>query len=228
MCELVIFGYAKTAKELAHLLREKGRCCQIISHRASAVQEAQIDGFESHWFDLTQDSDLKEIGIGNGVKTLFCMDEELDQNLFATLSARALDPDLVIISRISSLDEEVKMKLAGASHTVDPYDLGSHRIYRLIKKPRVFDLLDNMIFQNMEYKIDEVVVKSDSTLIGTPFHQLSIEKEYELLLLGVESRGKFFYNTHRVYHKIQEGDTFVVAGNQQHITHFIEEMKGCK
>jgi len=223
--ELVIFGYSNSAVELANLLRQKDKKFKIITHQEKNTKRAKDAGFDVTELDLLHKDDFLKIGIGKDVKTLFCMDGSSTKNLFVTLNARNIDPDINIISIISSQDEEIKMKLAGANYCVDPYDLGSHRIYRLIKKPRVFDLLDSMIFQNMEYKIDEVRVPKTSSLIGIEFHKLTIEKDYELLLLGVDSRGKFYYNTHKVYHKIKEGDVFVVSGKQKAIENFLEGVK---
>jgi voltage-gated potassium channel len=164
------------------------------------------------------------MGVGSFLKTLFCMDEDYNNNLFVTLSARNISKELQIISRVSNLNEESKMKLAGANYVVNPYDLGAHRIYRLIKKPRVFDLLDSMIFQNVEYKIDEIYTPKNSSLIGVEFQKLEVEKRYELLLIGVESHKKFYYNTHKIYKKIKEGDVFVVAGKQKDIERFKKEI----
>ena len=180
------------------------------------------EGFVTRELDLKIDENLKKIGLKDSLKTLFCMDINYNNNLFVTLSARNIDKNLSIISLVSSYHEESKMRLAGASYVVNPYDLGSHRIFRLINKPRVFDLLDSMIFENIEYKIDEIKVPKSSSLIGIEFQKLSIEKDYDLLLIGVESSNKFHYNTHKVYRKIKEGDIFVVAGKIEHIKKFQE------
>lgn len=223
--ELIIFGYSNSAIELAGLLREKGRAFKIITYKEENTKRAKEAGFEVYELDLIHKDDFLKVGIGKNVKTLFCMDDSSTKNIFVTLNARNLDPSLSIISLIQSQNEEIKMKLAGANYCVDPYDLGAHRIYRLIKKPRVFDLLDSMIFKNLDYKIDEVKVPKNSSLIGVEFHKLRIEKDYDLLLIGVESAGKFYYNTHKVYHKIREGDIFVVSGKQKSIDNFLKGVK---
>jgi uncharacterized protein with PhoU and TrkA domain len=86
-----------------------------------------------------------------------------------------------------------------------------------------------MIFQNLDTKIDEVKVPKKSYVIDVEFQKLTIEKDYSLLLIGVQSSSssnKFYYNTHRVYRKIKEGDIFVVAGNEKKIERFKRELKG--
>ena len=131
-----------------------------------------------------------------------------------------MDKNLTIISRSTILNDEKKMLLAGANHVVNPYDLGAHRIFRLIRKPMVFNLLDNMIFSNFDICIEEVKVPQNSSIIGMDFQKLTLEDDYNIILLGVQSglkNGKFYYNTHKIYRKIREADTLVVSGSAKSI-----------
>jgi voltage-gated potassium channel len=189
---------------------------------ADALQVLEADklGYNVEMLDLTHESDLLKAGITKGVHTLFCMHHEYNRNLFVTLSARNMDKNLTIISRSTILNDEHKMILAGADHVVNPYDLGSHRIFRLIRKPMVFNLLDNMIFSNVDIKIEEIKVPENSFIIDTDFQKLTLEDAYNIVLLGVQSgakNGKFYYNTHRIYRKIREADTLVVSGSEKDI-----------
>jgi voltage-gated potassium channel len=189
---------------------------------ADALQVLEADklGYNVEMLDLTHESDLLKAGITKGVHTLFCMHHEYNKNLFVTLSARNMDKNLTIISRSTILNDEHKMILAGADHVVNPYDLGSHRIFRLIRKPMVFNLLDNMIFSNVDIKIEEIKVPENSFIIDTDFQKLTLEDAYNIVLLGVQSgakNGKFYYNTHRIYRKIREADTLVVSGSEKDI-----------
>jgi voltage-gated potassium channel len=192
----------------------------LVAADALQVLEADKLGHNVTMLDLTKDKDLLKAGITKGVKTLFCMHHEYNKNLFVTLSARNMDKNLTIVSRSTILNDEKKMLLAGANHVVNPYDLGSHRIYRLIRKPMVFNLLDNMIFSNIDISIDEVEVPKDSFIIGVEFQKLTLEDDFDIVLLGVQSgrtNGKFYYNTHKIYRKIREGDTLVISGRFKEI-----------
>jgi voltage-gated potassium channel len=190
-----------------------------VANNQIELEMAKDDGLEVKLLDLSFDKNLLEIGISKDIKTLFCMDNDYNKNLFVTLAARNLDKELNIISLVTTINDEKKMILAGATHVVNPYDFGSHRIYRLIRKPMVFDVLDSMIFLNHDIKISEILVPSGSSIIDTEFQKLTIEKDYDLVLIGVESgkNSKFHYNTKRIYKKIREQDIFVVAGSQKNI-----------
>lgn len=131
---VVIFGYGQTAKELA-----KGFKAQTIGFRIIVADErkkfeAEEDGFEATVANLSEDQHLIMIGVGEGLDMLYCLCDSYEENLFVTLSARNLDKHLKIISLSATKDESKKMVLAGANHTISPYEIGAIRIARLVKK----------------------------------------------------------------------------------------------
>jgi voltage-gated potassium channel len=132
--KVVIFGYAKTAKEIVKALHFKREEYLFVVADEARVKEVQDDGFIAKVMDLTEDDNLEKIGIGRDVEMLFCVSKSAHRNLFVTLSARNIDKELKIISLCATEDEAAKMKLAGANHTINPYEIGARRISRLIKK----------------------------------------------------------------------------------------------
>ncbi len=217
---LVIYGYGKTARELAKMLRLKSLHFFIVGDNKEDIDIALRDGFDAKYLDLTKDSDLKSIGIEDRVKTLFCMHEAYNKNLFVTLSARKLNKNLKIISLAATVSDEKKMILAGANYTVNPYDLGSHRIFRILQKPKIFDVFDQIIYSNLPIEIAEVKVPKEASIIDMQFRKLTLEEEYDVIMIGVHSQqehDKFYYNTHKIYRKMRQGDILVVIGERKNI-----------
>lgn len=202
------------------LLHEKSLSFFIVSCDEEDVERAIRDGFDAVYLDITKDANLKAIGIEGEIETFFCMHEEYNNNLFVTLSARKLNKNLKIISLAATVNDEKKMILAGASYTVNPYDLGSHRIFRVLQKPKIFDVFEQIIYSNLSIEIAEVAVSKESGIIGEQFRKLTLEEEYDIVMIGVQDakeRGKFYYNTHKIYRKIREGDILVVIGDKKNI-----------
>lgn len=132
--KVVIYGYAKTATEIVKVLHLKYDDFIFVVDDKVKAEEAKNDGFEAVVLNLGDDENLLMIGISQGVEMMFCVSKSYTQNLFVTLSARALDKELKIISLCSTKDEGDKMLLAGANHTINPYEIGARRIFRLMKK----------------------------------------------------------------------------------------------
>jgi Trk K+ transport system NAD-binding subunit len=222
-----IYGYSKSSLELARMLKLKRRDFLLVLDSEEEVERVEECGYETLILDLTHDKGLKELGVGKTLKELICMHRDYNKNLFVTLSARKLDNSLTIISRASTVNDAQKLKLAGASFTVNPYDLGSHRIFRMIKKPYIFDVLDQIIYSDMPIEISEIEVAKNSPIIGKEFSKLTIEDEYDIVIIGVQSADskKFYYNTHKVYRKIKGGDILVVIGEKDKLKKLSKGLK---
>ena len=132
--KIIIYGYAKTAFVIVQTLSLRKEDFIFVVNSPEKVKIAQADGFKAILSDLSDDENLLKIGISKDVKVLFCMSKDYNQNLFVTLSARVLDKELKIISLCGMKEEAEKMLLAGANYTINPYEIGAKRVFRLIKK----------------------------------------------------------------------------------------------
>ncbi len=227
MKETIIFGYSKSAKEIAHILDEKGIGFKILTTSEQKTKMAIEDGFDAHWINYNDDDDLIKHGITEGVSTLFCVSENYNKNLFITLSARSLDPALYILSLAADEAEEKKMLLAGANKNINPYTVGANRIFRLIKKPVVYHVLDEILYHKSEIKIAELTVPENSYLIGLPLYGAKIEADFDLMVLGILDSGrggKFMFHTYKIRKKIRAGDILVVIGKEKNIGKFKKKM----
>ena len=227
MIDTILFGYSKSAREIAAILRDRKQPFIILTTEEARTQEAIEDGYDAHWINYNDDSELIRFGIGKWVKTLFCVSLNYNKNLFVTLSARNLDPDLYILSLAADEAEEKKMLLAGANKNINPYTVGANRIFRLIKKPVVYRVLDEILFHRSDIKIAELEVPENSYLIDQPLYGAGIEKEYDLMVLGLQpahSKRRFMFHTYKIRKKIEKGDILVVIGKEKDIERFKHAM----
>ncbi len=227
MIETILFGYSKSAREIAAILQEREHPFIILTTEEEKTQQAIEDGYDAHWINYNDDSELIRFGIGKWVKTLFCVSRNYNKNLFVTLSARNLDPNLYILSLAADEAEEKKMLLAGANKNINPYTVGANRIFRLIKKPVVYRVLDEILFHRSDIKIAELEVPENSYLIGLPLYGAGIEKEFDLMVLGlqpVRKERRFMFHTYKIRKKIEKGDILVVIGKEKDIKRFKKTM----
>ncbi len=87
-------------------------------------------------------------------------------NLFVTLSARALRPDLFIVARVR-VDESVeKLRRAGADRIVNPQSIGGARMAAFVLQPHVTEFLDVVMHdRDIEFRLEEVTVGSTSPIV---------------------------------------------------------------
>lgn len=223
MRETIIFGYSKSAKEIAAILKQKEMDFVILTTEERKTKEAIEDGYDAHWISYNDDEELIRFGVTQGTKTLFCVSDIYNRNLFVTLGARSLDPELYIISLAADEAEEKKMLLAGANKNINPYTVGANKIYRLIKKPVVFRVLETILYHKSDIMIAELEIPEGAYLIGKPLHGAGIEADFNLMVLGIlcgKRKKEFLYHTYKVRKKIQQGDILVVIGRERDIEKF--------
>jgi len=87
-------------------------------------------------------------------------------NVYITLTARALNPKLVIVARASDPASVDTMVRAGADRVVSPYLLSGRRMAFLAQHPAVVDFLDLMSIVP-DLRLEQIVVQPGSILDGT-------------------------------------------------------------
>jgi voltage-gated potassium channel len=96
--------------------------------------------------DATNDETLEEAGIRRATAIVITLPDDAD-NMYITLSARQINPALRIISRANGVADEIKIRRAGADHTVIPERIGGFYMANLVNQPDLvefFNLLSNM------------------------------------------------------------------------------------
>jgi voltage-gated potassium channel len=227
--KILIYGYSGLGARLAHTLsREKDYQVTIVSANEQYCKKAKNDGFlDVYNYDLMDDEELMRIGIHKDTYQAFFVVSDNDKNnIFVILSARSLNPNLSIISVSRTANDGDKMKLAGANKVINPYEAGGLKIFRLIHKPAISKMLDDMIFHNKNIDIFEVKVQKECAIDGKDFKY--IEKlDFDIIFLGMvdkELGDKFIFHAKDISHKIDAGDILVILGKDKEVKRFIKSI----
>ena len=87
----------------------------------------------------SEDEILRRAGIERARAVLACMDSDAE-NIFTTLTARELRPDVQIVARAARDSSERKLLRAGADEVVSPYKASGHAMARLALAGRAEEL----------------------------------------------------------------------------------------
>jgi voltage-gated potassium channel len=147
--------------------------------------------------DATHDEVLEEAGITRARGIISALTEDKD-NLFVTVTARALNHRVRIVAKAIEVKAEPKMKRAGADAVVSPNVIGGLRMVSELVRPELTGFLDVML-RNKEQalRLEEVVVPPDSRWAGRPIAEIDLGAR-RLLLLAIRDPasegGRFTYN----------------------------------
>lgn len=174
---------------------------------------------EGHLFvegDATHDDVLEKAGIRNakGLVTVVTSDSA---NVFITLTARGINPDLFILARASEDGADVKLMRAGANKVVSPYTIGATRMAQAILRPSVVDFIDIATgTDNIELQLEEIEVTETSTLAGKTLINSGIRKDLGLIIIGIKRSNQMNFNPDPVA-EINPGDILIALGESPEI-----------
>jgi voltage-gated potassium channel len=214
---VIICGFGRVGDSVARELHAERVPFVIIDQNPERIALCSALGYLVLAGDATDDLVLSAAGIERAHALISALDDDA-QNVFITLSARVLNPDLVIAARSAGEQTERKLRLAGAQHVVSPYEIAGHRLAGVVIRPRVIEFLDTVINSSgMEFWLEEIPLGLRSRLIGETLAQSRIGQETGTLLLAiVRADGTRVANPHAdtVLHA---GDTLIAIGTRDQL-----------
>jgi voltage-gated potassium channel len=174
--------------------------------------------------DATSEEALMKAGImsAKGLVTAVRSDAN---NVFITLTAKDLRPDIFVLSRASDVKNEAKLIKAGASRVVSPYLLGGRRMAEVLKRPTVVDFIDiAMANRKLGLAMEEARVGDRSTLVGKNLIDSHLRQNYGVIIVAIKkTSGEMIYNP-LPSEKLDAGDTIVVIGKKEDLKRMSEIM----
>jgi voltage-gated potassium channel len=188
----------------------------IIDNKPDCITRAEEAGQLYLQGDATSDEVLAEAGIERARGLVAVVGTDAD-NIYITLSARGLRPDLFIEARTSSEEAEKQLKRAGADRIVAPYSIGARRMAMLALRPAVVDFIDTVIRQRSpELQMENIAINKDSPLAGRTVAEVRQCSTANVLAISKKS-GKLVANPSRD-DKISEGDSIIIMGTKEQLT----------
>ncbi len=219
----IICGYGRMGRIISKELKAEGVRFVVVEKAPVSLEENGgvliLEG------DATQDHVLKEAGIENarGLISVLPTDAE---NLFVVLSARGLNPNLLIVSRAVEEGSEQKLLRAGATKVISPYHIGGLRMAHTVLKPTVVDFIEVATKSgNIGLQMQEIIIQEGSPLIGLTLEECGIGRDLGVIIIAIkQSTGDTNFNpTFRS--SVKARDTLIALGEVAKLKEFEEMAK---
>jgi voltage-gated potassium channel len=228
MKKIAVFGYNRLSFEAVSRLDCDSHEILIVDHDPEHAAQAAEKGFATAMMDFRRDEDLKSIGIGHDVDILFCFFDQDSDNVFLTLSARALDKKLTIIAIVDSPDSAQKLIAAGANKIIDPYEICGRKIHDVLKRPDITDIFDHTVFGRHDLRLAEIVIPPNSYLEKRLVSQLELKTHYNLILIGIVNKhisDQLHFVAEQTDRLLSAGDILVILGPSREIKAFKKDVE---
>ncbi|MBD3794861.1 MAG: NAD-binding protein [Epsilonproteobacteria bacterium] len=227
--KIIIYGYTAFTKELIETIDKRFFDILVVEPNNANFIKARQEGHLALKLSLLDDEELDRIEITSStLKSFVVASENQHDNLFVTLSARALNADLSIIALSESEHKNKQFYLAGASIVINPTSICGQRIARLISKPLVVDVLDSILFGSFHINLHEYIVEKSSKLNSLSIYNIDFNL-FNLILLGLQDRelnDRFIFGTFEQNHRLDTNDVLVLLGKDEDFKKFIKFYAG--
>ncbi|MFN7118627.1 MAG: potassium channel family protein [Saprospiraceae bacterium] len=133
---VILCGYGRYGKEIAAHLQKAKIPFVIIDNNTEEIEGIQKSAAKILYVqdDATHDEALQKAGIQRARALISALPDDIN-NVYTVLTARQLNKNIMIISRVASPKSEKKLRLAGANEVVMPEQIGGFYMATLISKP---------------------------------------------------------------------------------------------
>ena len=189
---VVVCGWGRVGRAVSNDLASAGREVVVVDLNGERVRG--ID-FPTVVGDATSDATLRAAGIERAFALVAALEGDAE-NLFVTLSGRAINPDLFIVARARQDESIPKLSNAGADRVVNPQELGAARMAAFVVRPNVAEFVDVVMHErSMEFRMQEVEVPDGSPLAGRSLRDANLRQQANVLVLALrEPDGTFIAN----------------------------------
>ena len=224
----IICGYGRVGQRIGAEFRAAGAEYVVVDFHNEALEAARerkdyfIEG------DGTDEESLAEAGLDRARGLVASSDSDAD-NVYITLSARAVRPDLLVVARASNAEAAKKLEIAGAKRVVQPYAAAGRVMANLMLKPQVTAFIDVVTSAaGTDLRFEELEVPRDWTQAGKTIGELRIRGKTGAVIVAVRQRDGHFETTPDPDLPLEAGDVMIAAGTDEELSALDELFKSAE
>lgn len=207
----VLCGYGRVGRQIARELQREGAQFVVIDVNQGSLEDAVRDGHLVVHGNASDDDVLRQASICRASGLITAIAEDAN-NIFVTLSARALRPDLPIVARANYEDTVPKLRRAGATRVVSPYTMAGQQMAMLAVRPAAVDFVETLLRgTGSDLLLEDIEIASASPLVGASVAQVRGRFAAGATLLALRRGGRMLAPP-PVEMTVQAGDIIAVAG----------------
>lgn len=225
----IVCGVGRMGTILARELSAAKRPFVVIDCDDRRLQTAADLGYLVINGDATEEHILELAGIRRATTVATVLSEDA-VNVFVTITARAMNPEAIIIARGENPSTEKKLLGCGADRVVLPTAIGATKVAQLITRPTAEHMLEHLTSQggikdelgHIGLHFDELEVCQGSALVDKTLGDVEVRSNHGFLVVGIRSRDGSILMNPRPDTVLRARDTVVVLGHDDDIPQLAE------
>jgi voltage-gated potassium channel len=224
---VIICGFGRMGQVLARQLWEADQPFVVVDSNLERINSALAQDYLACEGNASDENLLQRLGIDRA-NTLATVLPDDASNVFITLTARELNPSLIILARGEIPSTEKKLRLAGANHVVLPATISALRMASLITQPTALDFLNrteersyvNELLSQVDVQLDDLAIPVQSPLVGKTIRELELRGKGTFLIVALRRQDGTILVHPNPSQILGPGDALVILGRQGKIPQF--------
>jgi len=214
----ILVGYGRNGSQAAEELAKRNSEFVVIEKSHELILASLSKRVEFVEGDATEDDILTEAGIEKAKSIIITLPLDAD-NLFVTITARALNPKIQIITRAASDSAEKKLLIAGADEVVMPEYVGGSHMAAMVSSVDVVHFLDHISLSGeADTNLVEIACgELPKDLINNTIFELGVRTKSGANIVGFKTANGDIVTNPTPDTKIQAGSKLFVLGNPEQI-----------
>ncbi len=215
---IIVCGFGRVGSHLADQLHKEGAPFVVVDSDDHKVETANDRGYLVVRGDATEEIVLEEAGLATAKALVAAVNGDAD-NVLISLTAKGLRPDLLVIGRAKTEENESKLARGGADRVIAPATIGGRRIAQILTRPVVADFLEGVGGHGVDYTFEEVPVLKGSELEGKTLRDAAVRERFGCTVIAIKHPDDERLDTHpQPDAPLVVGDTLVVMGTEDDVT----------
>ncbi|MBL3592398.1 MAG: potassium channel protein [Synergistaceae bacterium] len=203
----IICGLGRVGLQVAEQIASSGEKLVAVETDTRRVEEIQNTNWPVVVGDATREEILEKAGIHRAKGLVAALSEDAD-NVYVTLSAKALKADLRIVVRAGDVQAVNTLYRAGADKVINPVRSGAAALARAALSPAVADFFELInISRELDLDFDSFRVVDGSSLAGQTLREAPLRSRYNAIVIAIHGS-----DDHVVYNP--SGETRIEPGDE--------------
>jgi len=207
---IVLCGYGRMGSLAAQEVTQRGLAVVVIESaedRQLALGDVRLPFISG---DATDERVLMRAGLMRARALVAMLPHDAD-NVYITLTAHTLRPELPIIARAEQSATEAKLKRAGATRTICAQVMGATRIANVLTRPNVVDFVE-IANKGVDLEMDEYVVNARSPLAGKTLRDSPLREKTDAIVVAIKRAEGDTHVNPGPNTMMSAGDTLILVG----------------
>jgi len=190
---VILCGYGRMGSLIANDLRQRAVPFVVVDIKPEHADRLREDGVPYLIADATEEEALLRAGLMRAKALVTAVPSDAD-NVYMTLTAHTLRPELTIIARAEQPTTEAKLRRAGATRVICPQVIGANFVVNVLTRPNVVDFFE-IADRGVDLEMDEYVVGGESPLAGRSLRESMLREQTGAMVVAIKhADGKTLFN----------------------------------